>query len=102
LTADVAVGDTSITLDQGAFMNVGNTYAIRDSSGAVKERVTVGSLTAGAPATLVVNPALTVAHAAGSYIDWPLGGRSGNPAWVEQGNHTTTTCILAHELGHEV
>lgn len=102
LTAAAAIGDTALTLDQGAFMNVGNTYAINDSTGAVKERVTVGALTAGAPATLTVNPALTVAHAAGSYIDWPLAGRSGNPAWVEEGTQVVKTCVLAHELGHQV
>ncbi len=104
LNAAVAVGATSLTLDQAGFMNSGNTYTLTGTNAAgnaVSEQVTVQSLTSGAPATLTIQTGLTNDFASG-YIDWPLAGRSGNPAWVEESNFVLTTCTIAHELGHAV
>ena len=70
LQADLAAGDTQLSLDDTSGVAVGSVLWLRDSGAdrSLDEFVTVSTVTAGAPATVDFAPALANAHTAASAL----------------------------------
>lgn len=101
LTAPAPIGANSLTLDQAGSVNNGDSYDIIDhTNGNVLETVTASGL---AGSVMNLQSPTTVAYATGDYLEWGLAGRSGDPAWIQEGrSDVETACTAAHELGHSL
>lgn len=106
LGSAAAIGDTTITMSShlsSGYMAYITNGTYRFGGPGNYENVTV---TACNTTTRVVtlSSALTKAHTTSEGIWWPLGGLSGNPAFVQEASDTQAKVneVIGHELGHEV
>ena len=108
LRADVVATATVLPIkaydaDYLGYIGIGNEYQIASSAGQMTVKVAAvdtgtGDVTIEAP----VGMAFSVADSAA--LIWPLGGLSGNPAWLCEGDGGATEImdVVGHELGHQL
>lgn len=105
---NAAVGDTVIKIKAYSsaylgYVGVGNQYTLEDTNG-IKESVTISAVdtaTGDVTITSALGNAFTTANKAA--LIWPLGGLSGNPAWVQDSSTADKVIeVIGHELGHEL
>lgn len=106
--ANGAVGDTVINIKAYnsaylGYVGVGNQYTLEDTDGN-SERVTISAVNT-ATGDVTITAALTHAFTTTkkAALIWPLGGLSGNPAWVQDSATADKVIeVIGHELGHEL
>lgn len=105
---DAAVGDTVIKIKAYSsaylgYVGVGNRYKLEDTDGH-SEQVTISAVdtaTGDITITAALTNAFTTANKAA--LIWPLGGLSGNPAWVQDSPTADEVIeVIGHELGHQL
>ncbi len=105
---NAAIGDTVIKIKAYqsvylGYIGVGNSYTLEDTDGK-SERVTVTAVNT-ATGDVTISSALTKAFttAKKAALVWPLGGLSGNPAWVQDSSTADQVIeVIGHELGHQL
>ncbi len=106
LGSAAAIGDNRITM--ASFINetlmgyiTAGTYQFGGPGN--YENITV-TATNRTTKVVTLSGTLTKAHPATEGIWWPLGGLSGNPAYVQEGTDTEAKVneVIGHEFGHEL
>ena len=101
-----AIGDTTITMSS----HLSADYMAYITNGSYQfggpgnyENVTV-TATNTSTRVVTLSAALTKAHPTTEGLWWPLGGLSGNPAYVQEASDTQAKVdeVMGHEFGHEI
>lgn len=106
LRTDANLGDTVLPIrNYGAhylgFVGVGNEYKIFSNAASTQVTVTAVDTTTG---DVTISAPLTVEFKTGdsACLVWPLGGLSGNPAWLQDDSLNALMECVGHELGHQL
>jgi len=105
--AGAGAGDTTLPIKAYhsaylGYIGVGNSYKIADGTNSETVVIQAVNTTTG---DVTITAPLTHAYtiAAGAALIWPLGGLSGNPAWLQEGQGESVLMdVVGHELGHEL
>ena len=107
LRADALVGALTLPIKVYhqaylGYIGVGNTYRITGAAGEERVRVTaVNKVTGDVTIQTALTKDFTLAGKAA--LIWPLGGLSGNPAWLMDGGGLNGIIdVVGHELGHQL
>ncbi|MDH5257219.1 MAG: hypothetical protein OEX07_04405 [Gammaproteobacteria bacterium] len=109
LRADAAIGATTLKFKSAyagayiGYIGVNNRYKIEDSDGntEIVKVTAVNKVTKEITIETATTKVFTAAKNAA--LIWPLGGLSGNPAWVQDSpTQDDVIEVIGHELGHQL